>query len=102
MSERGGRGTGRGARPERGSGLAGVAPQEPSFRISEVADMVGLSAHTIRAWERRYRVPTPSRTRTNQRLYALDDVEALIRMKRAAGVHGLSLRLAATELRQGH
>jgi PAS domain-containing protein len=64
--------------------------------------MVGLSPHTIRAWERRYRVPTPTRAPNNQRRYTLEDVEALIRMKDAASVRSTSLRLAAAELEQGH
>jgi DNA-binding transcriptional MerR regulator len=74
---------------------------EPTFSISEVADMVGLSAHTIRAWERRYQALTPRRNVNNQRRYTMDDVTSLIRIKKAASARSLSLRLAAVELQQG-
>src|SRR5438046_6685276 len=74
---------------------------EPTFSISEVADMVGLSPHTIRAWERRYQALTPGRNVNNQRRYTMDDVMGLIRIKKAASARSLSLRLAAVELQQG-
>jgi PAS domain S-box-containing protein len=48
-----------------------------SFSIGEVAAMVGVSAHTLRAWERRYSVITPVRTPRNQRRYTVDDVRFL-------------------------
>ena len=59
--------------------------------------MVGLSAHTIRAWERRYRVPSPLRSRAGHRRYGLEDVEALRRMKHIADLRGVSLKVAALE-----
>lgn len=64
------------------------------FSIGEVAAMVGISAHTIRAWERRYQVLTPHRTATGQRRYTMADVELLQQVKVAVAGRGLSLRLA--------
>ena len=57
--------------------------------------MVGLTAHTIRAWERRYGVANPMRTASGQRRYLIEDVETLKRVKDLASARGLSLRLAA-------
>lgn len=59
--------------------------------------MVGLSAHTIRAWERRYEAVVPARSPTRQRRYLLDEVETLKRIKDLASARGLSLRLAVAE-----
>ncbi|HEY0868526.1 MAG TPA: MerR family transcriptional regulator [Fimbriimonas sp.] len=56
----------------------------PTYPIRAVAERTGLSAHTIRAWERRYGVLTPDRTGTNRRLYGEEDVERLILLRRAA------------------
>jgi PAS domain-containing protein len=74
-----------------------VALSADTFSIGEVSTMVGLSAHTIRAWERRYAAVRPSRSGSRQRRYRLDEVETLKRIKDLASARGLSLRLAVAE-----
>ncbi len=64
------------------------------FSIGEVAAMVGMSAHTIRAWEKRYRVLTPGRTASGQRRYTMADVELLQKVRHAVAGRHLSLKLA--------
>jgi DNA-binding transcriptional MerR regulator len=64
------------------------------FTIGEVAAMVGVSPHTIRAWERRHHVLTPERTASRQRRYTHEDVELLLQVKRAVSTRGLSLKIA--------
>ncbi len=52
------------------------------MRISELSRRVGVSAETLRAWERRYGVLRPRRTDGNTRLYsALDEARVRV-MKR--------------------
>lgn len=51
------------------------------FRIQVAAEMSGIPAATLRAWERRYGVPVPRRTASAYRLYAAEDVEQLRRMR---------------------
>lgn len=51
--------------------------------IKYVARRTGLTAHTIRAWERRHAALSPQRTATNRRLYSDADVERLILLRRA-------------------
>jgi PAS domain S-box-containing protein len=63
------------------------------FSIGEVAAIVGLSRHTIRAWERRHQLQ-PRRTPTGQRRYTADDVALLLQVKDAVARHRLSLKLA--------
>ncbi len=53
----------------------------PRFRIHTVAEMTGIPASTLRAWERRYGIPTPERTQSAYRLYTDEDVDLLKRMK---------------------
>src|SRR5690242_8138165 len=43
--------------------------------------MTGVPAATLRAWERRYGVPEPSRSRAAYRLYGDLDVDAVRRMR---------------------
>lgn len=54
---------------------------EPLFRISVVAEMVGISENLLRAWERRYRILQPRRTGGGYRAYSARDVELLRRVK---------------------
>lgn len=53
----------------------------PRFRIHTVTEMTGIPSPTLRAWERRYGVPTPGRTGKGYRLYSERDVEMLTRMR---------------------
>ncbi len=51
------------------------------YRINVVADLTGIPAATLRAWERRYGVPTPARTAAAYRLYTDSDVAELKRLR---------------------
>lgn len=62
-----------------------------TYPIKAVALKTGLTAHTIRVWERRYQVLTPFRTESNRRLYSDPDVQKLIKLKAAiAAGHSIS------------
>jgi MerR family transcriptional regulator, light-induced transcriptional regulator len=54
---------------------------EPRFRIRVVAEQTGVPAATIRAWERRYGVPTPQRTNSAYRLFTEADIATVTRMR---------------------
>ncbi|HLO97833.1 MAG TPA: MerR family transcriptional regulator [Fimbriimonas sp.] len=56
---------------------------ESSYTIKALAQETGVSAFTIRAWEKRYGALTPSRTDTNRRRYSQSDVERLKALDRA-------------------
>ncbi len=51
--------------------------------IKAVARRTGLTAHVIRAWEKRYKALEPQRTVTNRRLYSDTDIDRLTLLKRA-------------------
>lgn len=67
----------------------------PTFSISAVARATGLTAHTIRAWEKRYQVTSPDRTKTNRRKYDEGDIERFKLLKRAIG-NGHSIGMIAS------
>ena len=71
------------------------------FSIGEVSSIVGLSRHTIRAWERRHQLVEPQRTPSGQRRYTPDDVALLLQVKHAASRHGLSLKIASRSAQGG-
>lgn len=53
----------------------------PRYRIQAVSETTGIPSPTLRAWERRYGVPTPGRTGKGYRLYSARDMEMLSRMR---------------------
>lgn len=67
--------------------------------ISQAAQLTGVAEHTLRAWERRYGVFQPSRTRGGYRVYG-DDVLSRIRTMKQLVSTGLSPREASDEVRR--
>lgn len=53
----------------------------PRYRIQTVTEMTGVPASTLRAWERRYGVPSPERTTSAYRLYSDHDLDVVRRMR---------------------
>ena len=67
------------------------------IRINAAAEMLGVSASTLRSWERRLGYPNPHRTPGNHRLYLLDEVEALREALRET--HNISSAVEVARLR---
>lgn len=51
------------------------------YRINAVAEMTGIPAATLRAWERRYGVPEPRRTESSYRVYSDADIVLIRRVR---------------------
>ena len=49
----------------------------PTFNLSAVVRETGVKPDTLRAWERRYGLPTPERTSGGHRIYSQRDIETL-------------------------
>jgi MerR family transcriptional regulator, light-induced transcriptional regulator len=64
------------------------------YRIAVVAELTGVPEPTLRAWERRYDIPSPTRTASGYRLYSEREVEQVRRM-RALCDSGISAAEAA-------
>jgi MerR family transcriptional regulator, light-induced transcriptional regulator len=60
----------------------------PVYNTRAVVLRTGVPADTFRAWERRYGIPSPARTRGNQRLYSDRDIAVIawLRDQTRAGV----------------
>jgi DNA-binding transcriptional MerR regulator/methylmalonyl-CoA mutase cobalamin-binding subunit len=58
-----------------------LADEKGKYRINAVAEMTGIPAATLRAWERRYGVPEPRRTESSYRVYSDADVELIRRVR---------------------
>jgi DNA-binding transcriptional MerR regulator len=51
------------------------------YRIQTVAELTGVPASTLRAWEQRYGFPSPERTASAYRLYTDADVARIVRVR---------------------
>lgn len=49
-----------------------------NYSISDIEGLIGIKAHTIRAWEIRYNLVPPKRTPTNIRYYDEEDLKMLL------------------------
>lgn len=54
-----------------------IAAAAATFNLKAVVQETGLKPDTLRAWERRYGVPNPSRTSGGHRLYSRRDIRLL-------------------------
>ena len=71
----------------------------PIFNLKAVLKETGLSADTLRAWERRYGIPAPQRTAGGHRLYSEYDI-ALIKWLVGRQNEGLSISRAVEMWRE--
>jgi len=67
--------------------------KNPVFNLKATLQETGIAADTLRAWERRYGLPTPQRTPGGHRLYSQYDVE-VIKWLRARLEEGVSISRA--------
>ncbi len=81
----------------------GPRPEDGMYPMRVVTRLTGLSADTIRVWERRYDAVTPKRTEGNARRYSPEDVRRLNLLREATERgHAISevARLSEPDLRR--
>jgi DNA-binding transcriptional MerR regulator len=69
-------------------------PPGESFRIGEVARIVGVKPYVLRYWETEFPCVEPEKTSTNQRRYRREDVARLLQIRRLR--HDAHLTVAQT------
>jgi DNA-binding transcriptional MerR regulator len=57
--------------------LQAVPGNQELYAIREVSRLTGVTAVTLRAWERRHRLIVPLRTESGRRLYSMSDIERI-------------------------
>ncbi|MDW8327178.1 MAG: cobalamin-dependent protein [Anaerolineales bacterium] len=83
-------------RPSRAGSISELS-DSPKYNIKTVCLQTGIRPVTLRAWERRYKLLNPHRTRSNYRLYSDRDL-AILRWLKSRVDSGLPISAAATEL----
>jgi len=70
------------------------------YSIKELEQLSGIKAHTIRIWEKRYKIIIPQRTVTNIRFYSDDDLKKIINVS-LLNNHGIKIsRIADMSLEE--
>jgi DNA-binding transcriptional MerR regulator len=90
--------------PQTGEDQGGPVGSRPVYSIGAVVKMLGLDASTLRAWEERYGLVVPRRSRGGQRIYSRDDLAQLRFVLEAIGKGaspGDAHRLLAEQRRAG-
>ncbi len=64
----------------------------PIYPIRTVAQLAGVDARRIRAWESQYGLLRPARTKGGHRLFSQRDVDLIRRIKRLIDEEGLRLQ----------
>lgn len=76
-----------------------MTQEGPRFNLKAVVQQTGLKPDTLRAWERRYGLPSPERSTGGHRLYSRHDIDT-IKWLSARQREGLSIKRAVEFWRQ--
>jgi DNA-binding transcriptional MerR regulator len=57
-------------------------PEKLYYKIGEVSEITGIEPYVLRYWESEFKIVSPSRTSSKQRLYRKKDVELILEIKK--------------------
>ena len=58
-----------------------AAPRKLYYKIGEVCDLTGLTAHVLRYWEKEFPHLAPKKTASGHRLYREKDIQTILLIK---------------------
>lgn len=70
------------------------------YRISEVGEILGIPASTLRFWEKHFTLIKPRRNSGGTRFYTADDIEKIRMIHFLVKEKGMKLEAAEAQLRQ--
>jgi DNA-binding transcriptional MerR regulator len=57
-------------------------PEKLYFKIGEISQITGVEPYVLRYWESEFKIVTPARTHSKQRLYRRRDLELILEIKK--------------------
>jgi DNA-binding transcriptional MerR regulator len=57
-------------------------PEKLYYKIGEVSQITGIEPYILRYWEAEFKIVTPMRTNSKQRLYRKKDLELILEIKK--------------------
>ena len=70
------------------------------YKISDVAEILGIPASTLRFWEKQFTIIKPRRNAKNIRFYTPQDIETIRKVYYLVKEKGLKLEAAQEEIRR--
>ena len=56
-------------------------PNKLNFKISEIAQIIGVANHVLRYWEKEFSILNPEKFTNKQRIYSKKDIQILLLIK---------------------
>ena len=78
-----------------------LIPEKKYFKIGETSSLLGVKPHVLRYWETEFPQVRPFKSRTGQRLYRRQDVEALVKIQKLLYEERFTIAGAKQALRFG-
>ena len=72
------------------------------YKISEVAEIIGLPTSTLRFWEQKFTVIKPRRNEHGSRFYTPNDIEKIRMVAYLVKQKGMKLEAAQEQIRHNH
>lgn len=72
------------------------------YKISEVADILGLPASTLRFWEKKFTIIKPKRNNHGTRFYTASDLEKIRHVAFLVKEKGMKLEAAEQQIKFNH
>ncbi len=76
-------------------------PKKLFYRITEVAEIVGVEAYVLRYWETRFPMLRPERCGNDERRYRRKDIDLLLRIRHLLYEEKFTIAGAVEQLRKG-
>ena len=73
-------------------------PDKTYYRIGEVASITRVKPYVLRFWETEFKVMTPPKSRSKQRMYRKRDIEMILMIKELLYERGFTIKGARKRL----
>ncbi|WKZ32062.1 MAG: MerR family transcriptional regulator [Thermodesulfobacteriota bacterium] len=75
-------------------------PEKLYFKIGEVASITKVKPYVLRYWESEFRIISPKKSLTKQRVYSRRDIELILDIKRLLYKEGFTLEGAKKKVKE--
>ena len=75
-------------------------PDKLYFKIGEVASLTKVKPYVLRYWESEFKIISPRKSLTNQRVYSRRDIELILDIKRLLYKEGFTLDGAKKKIKE--
>lgn len=82
---------------EFGQGSDGI-PEKTYYRIGEVARITKVKPYVLRFWESEFKVMSPPKSRSKQRMYRRRDIDTILMIKKLLYEQGFTIKGARKRL----